>query len=62
VLGITTTKVALGVAAKRYCNHREELQLLYYSCVAVLVHESSKFLKELCNNSVIMAYGERFVP
>jgi hypothetical protein len=33
-----------GIATKMYCNHCEELQLLYYSCVAVLVHESNKFL------------------
>jgi hypothetical protein len=43
-VGLCPESQQLGVAAERYCNHFEELQLLYYSCVAVLVHESSKFL------------------
>jgi hypothetical protein len=44
VLGIVAIKSVLGVVAERYCSHCEELQLWYYSHVAILVHESSKFL------------------
>jgi hypothetical protein len=59
--GVKTIESVLGVATERYCSHCEDLHPLYYSCVEILEHESSKFLYEICKNRVKMAYGERFV-